>query len=175
MASGDQQASGTGLAAVEGFAIIERETVRRFVPTFEWTRYAAPSPRTRLAKPLAEATVALIATPGAYERDQPPFDEGASAGDPSHRVVAADVAEADICFCHPGIDTGPAEADADCVFPVRLLRRYAEEGRIGAVAPHAIALMGYITQIDQLVEGTAPAVVETLVRDEVDLALLVPA
>jgi D-proline reductase (dithiol) PrdB len=175
MSVGDTGSDDPGLQPVEGFAIIERDIVRRGVPTFDWTRYAEPSPRQRLEMPIAEARVALIATPGAYQREQRPFDAGAKDGDPSHLVISADVAREDICFCHPGIDLAPAQADTDCVFPVQLLCRMAAEGRIGAVAPHAVALMGYMTQIDVLEQETALQIVETLIRDEVDLALLVPA
>jgi hypothetical protein len=175
MPVGDTSRDQPGLEPVEGFAIIERDMVRRGVPTFEWTRYAEPSPRRRLEVPITEATVALIATPGAYQREQPPFDAAAKDGDPSHRIISADIASEDILFCHPGIDLAPAKADPDCVFPVELLCRMAAEVRIGAVAPHAVALMGYMTLIDVLEQETAPRVVETLIRDEVDLALLVPA
>ena len=175
MAAANTGTDGPGLEPVKGFAIIERDVVRGRVPTFEWTRYAQPSPRRRLEVPVAEATVALIATPGAYQHEQPPFDAEARGGDPSHRVISAETASEDLCFCHPGIDLAPAQADADCVFPVQLLSRMSSEGRIGAVAPHAIALMGLMTQIDVLEQETAPQIIETLIRDEVDLALLVPA
>ena len=61
------------------------------------------------------------------------------------------------------------------MFPLRLLRRYAEEGRIGGVAAHAYSLMGYITQTDVLLGQTGAAIAAGLAADQVDLAFLVPA
>ena len=60
------------------------------------------------------------------------------------------------------------------MFPLPLLRRYADEGRIGGVAARAYGLMGYITQTDVLLEVTGPAIATALAADGVNLAVLVP-
>jgi hypothetical protein len=160
--------------AVEGFALLERETVRRLVRGFDWRRFAAPSPRHPVAVPLAEATIGLVSTSGARVAGQPSYVRS-RRGDPSYRVIPSGTAVADLRFDHVGYDVRTAEADPDCVFPLPLLRRYAAEGRIGGVAARAYGLMGYITQTDVLLEETAPAIASALAADGVDLAFLVPA
>lgn len=163
------------MSEIEGFALLERAAVRRNVTDFDWRRFAAPSPRHRLAMPLSDATVALVSTSGARVADQPSFDVVSDEGDPSYRVIPADTAIGRLRFNHPGYDVRNAYADPDCVFPLPLLHRYADEGRIGGVGAHAYSLMGYITQADVLLEDTGPAIAAALAADGVDLAFLVPA
>ncbi len=163
------------MTEIEGFALIERAAVRRNVPGFDWRRFAAPSPRHRLATPLSDATVGLVSTSGARVAGQPRFDVVSDEGDPSYRVIPVDTSTRRLRFNHAGYEVRTAYADPDCVFPLRLLRRYADEGRIGRVAVRAYSLMGYITQTDVLLEETGPAVATALAADGVDLAFLVPA
>jgi len=160
---------------VEGFAILEREAVRRDVPEFDWHLFSRPSPRHRPAKPIAEWTIGLISTSGVRVPYQPPFDNVSDLGDPSFREIPADSDVRKLRFNHPGYDVRNAHADPDCVFPLDLLRRFAEEGLIGGVAARAYSLMGYVTQTDVLLEETGPAIARALTADGVDLAFLVPA
>ncbi|HSO28511.1 MAG TPA: glycine/sarcosine/betaine reductase selenoprotein B family protein [Candidatus Sulfomarinibacteraceae bacterium] len=160
---------------VEGFALLERAAVRRNVPGFDWRTFVAPSPRHRLAVPLSEATVGLISTSGARVAGQRRFDVISDEGDPSFRVIPADTPTTRLRFNHAGYDVRNAYADPDCVFPLPLLHRYADEGKIGRVAARAYGLMGYITQTDVLLEETGPAIATALAADGVDLAFLVPA
>jgi D-proline reductase (dithiol) PrdB len=165
----------TDVIEIEGFALLERAHVRRDVPGFDWRTFPAPSPRHRLAVPLADATIALVSTSGARVSSQPTFDCVSDEGDPSWRVIPADTPARLMRFNHPGYDVRNAYADPDCVFPLALLHRYAEEGRIGRVAAHAYSLMGYITQTEILLEETGPAIARAMTADGVDLAFLVPA
>jgi len=159
---------------VEGFAVLERATVQRLVPGFDWRRFAAPSPRHRPAVPLGQATIGLVSTSGARVAGQPPFIRS-RRGDPSFREIPADTAIGQLEFNHVGYDVRNAYADPDCVFPLALLCRLADEGLIGGVAARAYSLMGYITQTDVLLEETGPAIARALAADNVDLAFLVPA
>jgi D-proline reductase (dithiol) PrdB len=163
------------VSEVEGFALLERTAVRQNVPGFDWRRFAAPSSRHRLTRPLSDATVALVSTSGARIASQPSFDVVSDEGDPSYRVIPADTPTHRLRFNHAGYDVRNAYADPDCVFPLPLLRRYAAEGRIGGVAARAYSLMGYITQTDVLLDETGPAIATKLAEDGVDLAFLVPA
>lgn len=160
---------------VEGFALLERTAVRRSVPGFDWRPFATPSARHQLAIPLSDATVGLVSTSGVRVASQPAFDCVSDEGDPSYRVIPADTPTRRLRYNHAGYDVRNAYADPDCVFPLSLLRRYADEGKIGRVAARAYSLMGYITQTDVLLEETGPAIAEALAADGVDLAFLVPA
>ena len=162
------------MSEIEGFALLERAAVRRNVPGFDWRTFAAPSPRHRLAMPLTDATVGLVSTGGARVADQPSFDVVSDEGDPSYRTIPRETPPGRLRFNHAGYDVRNAYADPDCVFPLWLLRQYAEEGRIGGVAAHAYSLMGYITQTDVLLEETGPAIATALAADGVNLAFLVP-
>ncbi len=158
------------------FPDVLRDWLRRFyVPDFDWLTFSVPSPRNRLMRPAAEGAVALVTTAGARTRSQPPFDVSSNEGDAGFRVIPSDTPGAALRFNHPGYDVRRAYMDPDVVFPLRLLRRYVREGRVGALAPHAYSLMGYVTRYEELLQETAPAIVEMLQRDGVDLALLVPA
>ncbi len=75
------------MSEIEGFAALERATVRRNVPGFDWRTFTAPSPRHRLTRPLGEATIGLISTSGARVADQLSFDVVSDEGDPSYRAI----------------------------------------------------------------------------------------
>ena len=161
------------MSRYRGFAQIEYEYVRKRVyPPFDWTTFEKPSPRHRLQRPLARARVALAATAGAHLPGQPAFDLG-PAGDSSYRELPAGAGE--LRFAHAGYDTRRARADADVVFPLRLLRRLAADGEIGELAPRAFSFMGYIPEPGPLVHQAAPEVAAKLLADAVDLVLLVPS
>ncbi len=162
------------MSEIKGFAALERAAVRRNVPGFDWRTFTTSSLRHRLTRPLSEATIGLISTSGARVADQPSFDVLSDEGDPSSRAIPRETPPGRLRFNHAGYDVRSAYADPDCVFPLRLLRRYAEEGRIGGVAAHAYSLMGYITQTDVLLGQTGPAIAAGLAADQVDLAFLVP-
>ena len=162
------------MSEVEGFAIVERAWLQRLVPGFDWLQFGSPSTRNRLAVPLTEATIGLVSTSGARVGDQPPFNRS-RRGDPSFREIPGGTEAGLLQFNHVGYDVRNAYADPDCVFPLDLLRRFADEGLIGAVAARAYSLMGYITQTDVLLEQTGPAIARAMTADGVDLAFLVPA
>jgi D-proline reductase (dithiol) PrdB len=151
------------------FAEIERRYVRDVVgvPDFEWVEFDQPSPRTPLAVPLSEATVTLVSTAGAHLPGARPLGAGGHAA-----LLAAD---ADVELTHVGYDTERAMDDLDVVYPVRTLRRLADEGFIGALAPTAISTMGFVPDGRRLFERAVPAAVERIHDEQAHLALLVPA
>jgi D-proline reductase (dithiol) PrdB len=160
----------------EVFPQVLRDWLRRFyVPDFDWLIFTAPSLRNRLMRPAAKAVVAIVTTAGARTRTQPPFDVESKEGDAGFRVIPSDTPGSALRFNHPGYDVRRAYKDPDVVFPLQLLQHYVREGRVGALAPNAYSLMGYITRYDELLQETAPSIVDMLQRDGVDLALLVPA
>ncbi len=136
-------------------------------------------PWTPLDKPLAEARVALISTAAIARLDDAPFDQERQRqdpwwGDPTHRVLPREVTSDEVGLYHLHMDSRPASEDLDCVLPLRRLDELVEAGLVGSSAPDHYSIMGYILQPRELVEETAPKIVETLIRDQVDLVLLVP-
>lgn len=157
------------------FAQIERDHVRRnLYPNFTWRAADAFSPLNPLRVPLAKARVAFVTTAGSHLADQPPFDIDSRAGDPSYRAFPSDTPLADIVLTHTGYDTRRASADKNVVIPLDHLRALVEAGQIGELAPTVYAFMGYTAETAQLVTESAPAVVDRLVADQVDLVLLAP-
>lgn len=73
------------------------------------------------------------------------------------------------------IDPRFGEADLDVVLPMRRLAELADEGFVGRPAPTHYSTMGYILEPKELVERTAPAIVERMRAERVDAAALVPA
>lgn len=72
-------------------------------------------------------------------------------------------------FDHAGI-----EADRNLALPLDRLRELVQDGTIGEVAPRHLSFMGSITAPGRLVERSIPEATQLLVRDAVDVALLVP-
>jgi len=134
---------------------------------------------TPLEKPLAECRVALISSAGIALRTDKPFDQQGERenpwwGDPSWRALPAETTAADVHIYHMHIDPAPAEKDLDVILPLRRLRELADAGIVGDVSPRHFSIMGYILEATELVNKTAPELASELIRDEVDLALLVP-
>ena len=65
-------------------------------------------------------------------------------------------------------------ADPNLGFPIDRVRELADRGRIGSVNHRHLSFMGSITAPGRLQKETAPEAANLLVRDEVDVALLVP-
>ena len=63
---------------------------RVFLRAYPWRRND-PVPWTSLARPLAEARVALVTSAALVLPGQEPFDEGVRGGDPSYRVLPGDL------------------------------------------------------------------------------------
>ncbi len=60
------------------------------------------------------------------------------------------------------------------MLPLRRLDELVAAGKVGSSAPRHYSIMGYILEPEILVGETAPRIAEGLLRDDVDLALLVP-
>lgn len=116
------------------FPNVLRSYVRaNFAPSFDFVSYDTPSPRVAGGKPLRRSRVGLVTTGGARVRSQPPFDTVSPYRDASLRVVPSDMSIRDIRFNHAGYNTRFAYRDPDVVFPLGLLRRYVERGRVGSL------------------------------------------
>jgi D-proline reductase (dithiol) PrdB len=129
-----------------------------------------------LAKPLAQARVALVTSAGFYRPDQAPFDESIRGGDWSYREIAADTpvdslqsSQTSDAFDHTGI-----QADPNLALPVDRLKELAAEGTIGSVAPMHFSIMGSLSAPGRLVSQSAPEIARRLGDESVDAVLLTP-
>lgn len=94
--------------------------------------------------------------------------------DTSLREIPRDVATADLRATHFAYDLTDARADPNVVFPIDRLRELVRERRIGSLADRALTFMGGIYSSRRVVDELAPAILERLRADEVDVALFVP-
>lgn len=139
-----------------------------------------PIPVAPLGKPLSECKIAVITTGGVHLDDDRPFDlererREPSWGDPSFRVLPADVDGGRVAVSHFHYNPEDALADLDVLFPVPLLRHLAEEGEIGAVTARHYSFMGFQLEPKALLEDHLPRVIENLREDEADAVILTPA
>lgn len=141
-------------------------------PSYRWVVNDQPPPFTPLAKPLAESRVGLIASGGIYQLGQTAFH---FKDDTSFRAIDVAVAPERLRVSHFAYDTTDAKADINVVFPYQTLKDLARLSRIGSLAKHAYTFMGGIYSARKVRELLAPAIAEQLIRDEVDVAIMVPA
>ena len=141
-------------------------------PAYRWVENPDPPPFTPLARPLTECTVALLASGGIYRVGQRAFH---FKDDVSFRAVDVNTPPAELRVSHFAYDTTDARRDINVVFPYQTLKDLAGNGRIAALARHAYTFMGGIYSARRVREVLAPALGERLIREEVDVAIMVPA
>lgn len=140
-------------------------------PPYAWVVNDDTPPWAPLTRPLAECTVALIASGGIYAAGQIAFH---FKDDFSFRIVDTTTPTSQLRATHFAYDLTDARADPNVVFPVDTLRALAAEGFIGGLASRAYTFMGGIYSSRKVREQLAPAIADRIEKDEVDLALLVP-
>ena len=140
-------------------------------PPYQWVEIPEPPPFAKLAKPLAEARVGLVASGGIYVTGQVAFHY---RDDISVRVVPRDTPVEALRITHFAYDMTAARADPNVVLPLATLRDLAAAGEIGAVGPHAYTFMGGIYSSRKVRDVVAPAIAERLQEDRVDAVVLVP-
>jgi len=146
----------------------------RWYPSFAWVINDS-TPWSPLAKPLSEATVALLSTCGLYRTDvHVPFDAWNDLGDPSFRVIHDDTPPERLRIAHTHYDHNHVAADHEASLPVVHLHQLAKEGVIGGCYPWLYSFMGYLPEPRQLIAETAPEVARLLRAGGVDAAVLTP-
>jgi D-proline reductase (dithiol) PrdB len=130
-------------------------------------------PWSPLQRPIQEATVALVATSGVHLRADKPFD--LDGGDASFRVIPRTANAGDLAISHRAYDRTDALYDINLVFPLQRLRELEAEGVIDRVAERhytfGLVEVGHAAEL--VAQGRE--VGRLLKRDQVDLALFVPA
>ena len=143
-------------------------------PPYKWS-VNDDAPWTPLNKPLAECTVALLASGGISHCSVEPFNPDARN---DHRVDAIDPATpTDSYQVHDSYyDVTDVGRDINCVFPIDRLNELAAAGEIGQVAArHWSGFMGRTYDRTRLTTESAPAFVTELQADNVDLLIAIPA
>lgn len=147
---------------------------QRWYPHFSWV-VNETTPWAPLAKPLPEATVALLSTCGVYRADtQMPFDAWNDLGDPSFREIHIDTPADRLQIAHSHYDHTHVAADLNVALPIQRFQRLVAEETIGRLHPWTYSFMGYLPEPRQLIAETAPRVARRLVSEGVDAAFLTP-
>jgi len=136
-------------------------------------------PWTPLSRPLTESTVALVSSAGLALRTDRPFDQEGEQqnpwwGDPSYRVLPRTATAQDVKLYHLHIHPRVVEKDLNTLMPLERLLTLEANGEIGRSAAHHYSFMGYILQPQVLLEQSAPAMIERMKRDGVNVVVLVP-
>ncbi len=146
----------------------------RWYPSFAW-HLSVSLPWRPLAKPLSEATVALLSTCGLYRPDvHAAFDAQNALGDPSFREIHVDTPPDLLSIAHSHYEHHYVAQDPGVALPITLFRQLVEEGVIGRLYPWTYSFMGYLPEPRQLIAETAPQVARRLRADGVDAAFLTP-
>ena len=140
-------------------------------PQYEWVKNPACPELSFLKKPLKESKVGLICSGGIYRKGQIAFH---FKDDISYRLIEKNADIADIRTIHFAYDLTSSREDPGCVFPLSSLRECVTRGKIKSLAEHAITFMGGIYSHRKVREILAPSIRDYLIKQEVDLAILVP-
>jgi len=140
-------------------------------PPYRWVESDAPPPWAAVAKPLEQSRLALVASGGIYRAGQVAFH---FRDDISYREIDTTAPESELRVSHFAYDPSDARRDPNVVYPAGTLRRLVGEGRLGELARRAYTFMGGIYSSRRVRDVLAPALAKRLVKDEVDLVLLVP-
>jgi D-proline reductase (dithiol) PrdB len=166
----------TNYLAVQLFRRVPWVT-RRWARTHRFVEGGPIIPWARLARPLRDATVALVTTAGVHLRSDPPFDMDDPDGDPSFRAIPAAADRAALVITHRYYDHTAADRDLNVVLPIDRLRELVADGVVGGIGPTCYGFMGHIDgrHLRTLIEVTAPAVAARLRADRVEAAFLTPS
>jgi len=162
----------------------------RFLPRSFVPLYENPQPLRGEEKPvwapfekrLAAASVTLLTSAGLYlEGTQAPFDAEREQreptwGDPTHRVLPADLSGVRLGMVHLHVNPDDVLADHNIALPTDVLAALVADGRVGASTPSHISVMGYQAPgLDVWRNETAPAIVSLLRDQGTDGVVLAPA
>ncbi len=143
---------------------------------YQWAHHE-DVPFTRLRRPLAQSTVALVTTAAPYRAELP----GQGPGDPYNgeakffSVWSKPVSPApDVRISHIAYDRKHTSArDPDTWFPLKRLKQAAAQGRIGALGARVHGLPTNRSQRTNI-ETDAPVLLAALREDGADATILVP-
>ena len=142
-------------------------------------------PWTPLAKPVEQCRIALITSSGLYLKDESasggPFDVERERrepfwGDPTYRVIPANVRQDQIAATHLHLNLEDVQQDMNIALPIQRLRELVDAGEAGSLAESHYSFMGYQEQgAPQWRDRYGPEVAQRMIEQQVDAALLAPA
>ena len=149
--------------------------LKLFMRDYPWRRLGEIAPAHR-AKPLTDCRVALVSSAGLVAPGQEPYDAEVKEGDWSWRSIPAGIDVQSLTEHHrsDSWDHTGVETDRNMGMPLDRLHELSADGVIGDMAPRHISIMGSITAPGRFTRKTVPEIVEALIGDEVDVALMVP-
>jgi D-proline reductase (dithiol) PrdB len=143
-----------------------------------------PIPWTPIPRSLAGCRFGLVTSGGLYHAGiEPPFDverekEEPTWGDPSYRILPADIRRAEVGVSHLHFNPRDVLDDPNILLPIDRFQELAVAGRIAGLANSAYSFMGYQgfpADTTAWRETYSPQVVEKLKAEDVDCVLLTPA
>jgi D-proline reductase (dithiol) PrdB len=128
------------------------------------------APWTPLAKPLADARLALVTTAALHVRGAAPF----TGGHQGYRAIPADTPLANIMLSHTsiGFDRSDVQRDLNVAFPLDRLRELVATGELGSLASTHYAFLGAQRTYDGILNESGPTVARALKADGVEAVLL---
>jgi D-proline reductase (dithiol) PrdB len=140
-------------------------------PQYRWVENAGAPPFTPITKPLNRSRLGSIGSGGIYRAGQKAYH---FKDDTSYRTIPISTPVDQLRITHFAYDLSDARTDPNIVFPLAPLREMAVDGEIGELAPEAFSFVGGIYSARRCRDELAPKLVHELLRQECDLALLVP-
>lgn len=140
-------------------------------PEYRWAHNPEPSAFAKVTKPLAESTVAVIASGGIYRHGQVAFTH---KDDVTFRKIPTDTPVDDLRVTHFAFDQTNARNDTNIVLPLDALRAMVAQGELGGLTEHALTFMGGIYSQRRVHETLIPALVDQVREMAPDIVLLVP-
>jgi D-proline reductase (dithiol) PrdB len=168
--------------AVDSFKYLPRIVATYYRMTDQ--QVELPIPWTPTPAPLPDCRFGLVTSGGLYHRTvEPPFDvvrekQEPTWGDPTYRIIPADIRQAEVGASHLHINTHSVLSDVNILLPIHRFRELAREGYIGGLAKQAYSFMGYQgfpRDTTAWRETFGPQVAERFKAEGVDCVLLIPA
>jgi len=175
-----QQVMEKGERRVDGFRFLPpglAAWIRTFIPQEE---FSGRIPWTPVAKPLKDATMALVTSAGISLKSDRPFDMEREKreplwGDPTYRVLPRGTTEKDIQVHHLHINLKPILQDINVVLPLTRMAEFEKEGIIGRLAPSAYSFYGYQWKGREFLKQAIEPMSKTMKEEGVDAVFLTPA
>lgn len=157
---------------VEYMALTRRRYEKLGYPPYRWTVAETAPPFARLAKPLAETRLALIASAGAYVVGQVAYHY---KDDDTIRRIPKTTDASRVRFSHVTEHLlADARRDPECLLPLAALKKLEAEKTIGALCDPILSCMGGIYSQRRVRETLAPRLVGEIKAQGVEAVLLVP-
>jgi hypothetical protein len=134
---------------------------------YQWAHYDE-TPFHKPTKPLSESSVAIVLT-AIHPKDHETAMVGRTASSYALEDAPENFFTDDLSWDKVTTHTD----DRDSFFPLEHLRQLKQEGAIGRIAPRFHFVPTEYSQ-RQTVESDAPAIRDACIKDEVDVAILVP-